>query len=218
VTNGDVVAPDDDFLDDQPDDALALKHIQILHLGTQAPEEVAQRMCEPQVCCLVAELIIKRCKFCLQSQLALSQLGHASAQFIQAEQFLLVGRQQSFNAAIDLKQLAHDCVLVLLGRMRSTRRFDTSVYLGLDQLRLLQQACDLGPHGVLEQIEPYGPRGAPCLPLIAPCVRSEAAVVGDLARGAARGSPVQGIAALGAVDEALKETRLDGAAGSGWRQ
>ena len=60
MTNGDVVAPDDDFLDDQPDDALALKHIQILHLGTQALEEFAQRMCEPQVGCLVAELIIKR--------------------------------------------------------------------------------------------------------------------------------------------------------------
>ena len=56
MSDGDAVVANDDFLDEQPDDALALKHVQSLDLSAQALEEFAQRVSEPQVGGLIGEL------------------------------------------------------------------------------------------------------------------------------------------------------------------
>lgn len=56
MSNGDAVAANNYFLDDQPDDALTLEHVRVLHLSSQSFEERAQRMSEPKVGCLVGKL------------------------------------------------------------------------------------------------------------------------------------------------------------------
>src|SRR5450755_227730 len=209
MSDGDAVVVDDDLLDEQSDDALAFEHVQALHLRAQTLEEFAQRVSKSKICGLIDELGTQRFEFCLQPCLALPQLGHSPAQLVQAEEILLVGRQQPLNAPLGLQQLAGGSVLVLLGRMRRARGFDAPGQLRLDQRRIFKQSSDLGPHGLLEQIEPDGRSAAARLALIAPGVRTQASVVVDLARAAARGSPIQRVAATGAVHQALQDARLN---------
>ena len=102
--------------------------------------------------------------------------------------------------------------MVLLGRMGRARRFHAPGQFSLDQCGVFKQPSNLGPHGVFQQIEPNRLRAAPRLSLIAPRVRTQASVVVDLARDAVRGSPVQRVAATGAVHQALQDARLDRAA------
>jgi hypothetical protein len=125
---------------------------------------------ESKICGLIDKLSIQRFEFRLQPRLALPQLGHSSAQLVQAEQVLLVGGQQSFNASLSLQQLAAGSVLVLFGWMRRARRLHTPCQFGLNQCRVFEQTGDLGPYGVLQQIKPDGPCVAARLALIAPGV------------------------------------------------
>lgn len=79
MSDGDAVIANDDFLDEQPDDALAFKHVQSLDLRAQTLEEFAQRVSEPQVGGLIGELGTQRFEFRLQPHLALAQLRYAPA-------------------------------------------------------------------------------------------------------------------------------------------
>ena len=79
MSDGDAVVANDDFLDEQPDDALAFQHVQAPGLRAQALEEFAQCVSEPQVGGLIGKLGTQRLQFCLQPCLALAQLGHAPA-------------------------------------------------------------------------------------------------------------------------------------------
>lgn len=111
MSDGDAVVADNHFLDEQSDDALAFQNVQALHLCAQARQEFFQRVSEPQIRGLVSELGTQRFEFCLQPRLALPQFGHAPTQLVQAEEVLLVGRQQTLDAPLGLQQLAGNPVL-----------------------------------------------------------------------------------------------------------
>jgi hypothetical protein len=49
MADRDALAADDDLFDEQPDDALALGHVQGLGAVAQACEELAQGVCQAQV-------------------------------------------------------------------------------------------------------------------------------------------------------------------------
>lgn len=187
MPDGDAVVADHDLLDDQPDDALAGEHVHGLGLGMQTFEEFIQGVGEPQTSTLISQLAIQRRQLRLQPHLALTQRGHAPSQFVQVEQFLLVGSEQPLGTPLNLKQLARRSVLMLLGRMRRARRFQAPGQFGLDQVWVLEQSCDLAPDGVLKQILADRRCTASRLSLVTPGVRPQATVVVDLSRAAARG-------------------------------
>jgi hypothetical protein len=66
VPNGDDVFADDDFLDEQCDDALALHHVHVLHLHAQTLDEFAQSVSEPWVGGFIGELGTRGFEFRLQ--------------------------------------------------------------------------------------------------------------------------------------------------------
>jgi hypothetical protein len=59
MSDGDVVVANDDLLDEQSDDALALQHIQTLCLRAQTLKEFAERVSESKICGLIDELSIQ---------------------------------------------------------------------------------------------------------------------------------------------------------------
>ena len=158
MSDDEAVVANNDFLDEQSDDALAFQYIQAWRLCVQTLEEFAQRVSEPQVRGLIRELGTQRVQFRLQPCLALAQFGHAPSELFQAEQIFLVGGQQPLNAPLGLEQFAGGLVLVLLGWMGSACRLYAPCQFGLNQRRILQQSGDLGPYGLLQQIEPDGLR------------------------------------------------------------
>jgi hypothetical protein len=172
VPDGDAIIVDDDVLDDQPDDALVSQDVQVLGLSSQPLEGFVQRMGELQAGALIGQLVAQGLQFRLQPRLAPAQRGHAPAQLIQIEQFLLVGCQQPLGTPLQLNQLACDPILVSLGQTRGLRRLQAPSQFRLDQHWILEQTRDLAPDDVLEQALTDRARGAPCLSLVAPGVRA----------------------------------------------
>lgn len=214
MANRDAVAANDDLLDEQPDDALALGHIQGLRPVAKACEKLVQRVRQPQVRGLIGQLRGEGLLLGLQARLALAQLRHAPPQLVQVEQTFLVGREQSLDASLRLQQLAFDPILMALGRIGSACSLEAACELGLDQHRVFEQAYHLVPHRLLQQVKTDGLGRAARLPLVAPCIRTQAAVVVDLARAAARGGAIQRVAAFCAVHQALQHAGFNGAARS----
>ena len=84
-----------------------------------------------------------------------------------------------------------------------TCRFETSIEFGLDEGGVLQQADDLGPDQVIEQILADGLLLTNGLSGMAIGVRTQAAIVINLASTAARRGPLEGITTALTVNQAL---------------
>ena len=59
MSDGDVAVANDDLLDEQSDDALALQRIQTLCLRAQTLKEFAERVGKSKICGLIDELSIQ---------------------------------------------------------------------------------------------------------------------------------------------------------------
>ena len=138
MTNCDAIVANYDLLDEQSHDTLAVANVQGLDIGTQAGEEFCERLCQSQVSHLVSELRTQRLKFYAQALLSTAQFRHASAQFVQREQFLLIGRDQPLHTLLHSREISCETVLVAFGRIRTARRFKAAVKFSLNERGVLQ--------------------------------------------------------------------------------
>jgi hypothetical protein len=144
MANRNAVFADHHVLDQQPDDLLTVPDIERLGLGPHVRKEVSERVGQSQVRRLVGEVGVQRLKFCLQVLLAPAQLRHSMAQFVKAQQVLLIGREQSLHSFLELSHIARQLFLVItLCRVRVARRVKAPLELRLDDRGVLQQTHDL---------------------------------------------------------------------------
>ena len=83
MPDGDSFHVDENFLDQQPQDSLTLRHLHRLGLDAQTVAKLCQRVGELQVARLISSGEFHRSQFRLYRLLLLAQLGHASAQLLQ---------------------------------------------------------------------------------------------------------------------------------------
>ena len=107
------------------------------------------------------------------------QVRHSAAQFVDRQEIFLIGRQQAIHALADPGEIALQGLLPLLHGIGRPGRRQTAVEFILDQARILQQAHDLGPDEVIEEILANGPVLADLAAKMAPCVGANAAVIVD---------------------------------------
>jgi hypothetical protein len=115
--------------------------------------------------------------------LALTQAGHATAQFVERQQILLIGGQQTFHALADTDQVAIQFSFTTACRAVRPGRVEPAVDLLADQGGVLQQAQDFGPDQVVQQILADRPVIAGGAGQMAVVVRSQAAVIVEFAIG-----------------------------------
>ncbi len=80
MPDGNSVGPYENFLDQEPQNFLSLRHLHGFGLRVKALAELRQRVREPQISGLVRSGQFHGCQFRLYRLLLLAQFRHASAQ------------------------------------------------------------------------------------------------------------------------------------------
>jgi hypothetical protein len=212
VPDRDGVSVHQDVLDKEADDLLPIRDLQRLRRLVQPPKEVGQGFGEAQKRHPVSGLVEDGLQFRQHGLFASAQLRHPATQLVEGQEVLLIGREQALHALPGPRQLAFQSVLPPLRRFGGAGRVEAPVELGLDERRVLDQVDDLPPHDPVEQVLADRSAVAHRAAEMAPRVRAEAAIIMDLARGAARRRPRQRVAAFAARDQSLDDAGLDGPA------
>jgi hypothetical protein len=91
MPDGDLVWADEDIVDEQAQDTLALGHVSVVGVAAELGEEAFQVIGEFEVGVAVGELGVQRVKLTTQVALAGAQVGHPAPELIDGEQLLLEG-------------------------------------------------------------------------------------------------------------------------------
>ena len=91
MADDDFLLADQHLLDEEPDDALALRNVQGFGRRAQARQEAVQGLRDPEIGLPVLGLIDNGLQFAMQSLLLTAQLGHSGAELVDCDQLLLIG-------------------------------------------------------------------------------------------------------------------------------
>jgi hypothetical protein len=94
-----VVAADQDFADDEPQDALLLVEGELVQAVVEAAEEAFERVGEFEVGLGVVELCVERVELGAERGLALAQGGHPGAELCEGDELFLVCLDQALDRA-----------------------------------------------------------------------------------------------------------------------
>src|SRR5215207_3189993 len=214
VADGDlfVVAADEHFADDEPQDALLFLDVQLVEPVGEAAEEAFERVGELEVGLGVVELCLERVELGAQRGLALAQGGGAGAEFLERDELFLVGLDQASDRALGAVKVTLERLAAAGGGVLGAQRGESAVDLGAHERRVLEQSSDLAPHERVELVGANRTALADAPADVPPGVLADAAVVGDPLVARARARAVAGVAALAADEHALQQRQLLGVA------
>ena len=210
--DGVVVAADQDFADDEPQDALLAGGVELVQTVSEAAEEPFEGVGELEVGLGVVQLGVDAVELRLECRLALAQRGRVRAELVERDQLFLVGLDQPLNRLVGADEIALERFAATSGGVLGPCCGEAAVDLILDEFGVLEQPADLGPD---ERVDLVGADGAAAAPLavgMPPAVLADAAVVGDPLVARAGAGPVAGVAALAAHEHALQQRQLFGVA------
>ena len=213
MADDDGVVIDENLFDEQSNDTLTLNNVQRLSRRVQSVHERRKCFGQSQICGAIVCLIGYRFKFRLQGLLAPAQLRHSRAQFFEREQRFLISRHQSFHALAGTRQIALHGFRASFVRIGIAGSLEAPLDFRSNETGVFNELEDFVPYQLIEQILAHGTVIAERTVQVTVRIRSQAAVVVDLACAGARGIAVHRVAALVADDDALQDARLNGATG-----
>ncbi|MGB0091380.1 MAG: hypothetical protein WBP81_02420, partial [Solirubrobacteraceae bacterium] len=101
-----VLAADQDFADDEPQDALLSGDVELVQAVGEAAEEAFEGVGELEVGGGVVQLGVEAVELGLERALALAQRGHAGAELVERNQLFLVGLDQPLDRAFGAGEVA----------------------------------------------------------------------------------------------------------------
>ena len=214
VSDGDgvVVAADQDFADDEPQDALLAGDVELVQAVVETAEEPVEGVGELEVGLGVVQLGVETVELGLQRGLAFAQGGHPGAQLVERDELFLVGLDQPLDRGAGAGEVALERFAATGGGVLGPHRGEAAVDLGADEFGVLEQSSDFGPDERVEFISADWAAGAPLAVGVPPAVLADAAVVADPLVACACAGAVAGVAALAADQHALQQRQLLGVA------
>ena len=152
MPDGDAVIVNQDLLDQQPEDLLALVDVEGFRGFAQTPEKAVQRIGQPQDDGFIGPPVPQGLQFAPQALLALAQVGHPATQFIERQQIFLIGGHQALHALENAGQVAGHLSLAPPRRAMGLGSVEAAVDLLSDQDGILQQAQHFGPNQAVQQV------------------------------------------------------------------
>jgi hypothetical protein len=209
VADGDVVVAEQDLVDDEAHDLLALLDREVLCVVGEARAERVERLGQFEIGLGVVQFVVEGVQLGAQGRLTPTQFGHTGAKFLQRDQLLLVAVDQSAQRILRTGQVALEPVAAAGSGVLAAERLEPPVDLGLDQLGVLQQREHLGPDRLIDLVNANGASGADPALGASEAVSARAAVVVMHVPGlAARRAAVVGVAALAADEHPLQQRWL----------
>ncbi|MCY4440255.1 MAG: hypothetical protein OXE53_08610, partial [Deltaproteobacteria bacterium] len=152
MADSDFVLGDQHLLHEEPDDALAFGDVEGFGGRTQPLQKAGQGLGEPEIGLPILGAIDGGLQFAMQSLFLAAQLGRSVAQFVDGDQLFLIGRDQAVDTLADSDKPMPKVGLALLVGIGDTGCLQWPVDLRPHPCRIFEQADQLGPHDVVEQI------------------------------------------------------------------
>jgi hypothetical protein len=166
VSDGDgvVVAADQDFADDEPQDALLFGDVELVQPVGEPAEESFKRVGELEVGLGVGQLGVECVELRAQRGLARAKRGRPGTELVERDELFLVGLDQAYDGRVGAVEVALERLAAASGGVLGAQRGESAVDLLLDELRMLEQPSDLAPD---ERVDLVGADGAACADLAA---------------------------------------------------
>ena len=213
MPDGDLLRADEDVLDEQPQDALAVFDGGGGGAAVQLGEEAFQVGGEGEVGVPVGGLGVERVDLAAQAGLAGAQGRHPRAQLVDGDQLLGVGLDHRGDRGGGLGQSQLQLLALPGGRVGGAGLLEPLADLGADQGRVGEQGGDVIPHDLVEVVGADRLVAADPAAFVAVVIAAQAPVVVDLPAGGAGRGAVVGVAAGRAGGQALQQGRDLGVAG-----
>jgi hypothetical protein len=152
VPDSDLAWADEDILDQQAQDTLALGHVSVVGVAAELGEEAFQIVGEFEVGVAVGELGVQRVELATQIALAGAQVGHPAPELVDGEQLFLEGFDHAGDRGGGLGQGEFQAGALAGGRIAGAGPFQPLVDLGPDQVWVGEQAGDVVPDDSVEQV------------------------------------------------------------------
>ena len=208
----DRVGVDEHLLHEEPEDLLSFAHVEGLGARSELGAEPTERRGELDVARVVHGGQLQRVEFRRDGPGVALERRHPLAELGQGDQPFLVSAEEPLAVHVQPRLFA----LQLCGAgpqgVRGLRRVEPAVDLLADQGGVLQQAQDFGPDQVVQQILADRPVIADGALEMAIAVRSQAAVIVELACTRAGRGAIEPVAACAHRPHPLQQGRLDRAA------
>ena len=212
MADGDFVLGDQNLLHEEPDDTLPFRDVQGFGGRAQPRQKAGQGLGEPEIGLPILDTIDGGLQFAVQRLFLTAERRRSGAQLVDGDQLFLIGRDQAVDPLADPDQAMPKVGLALLVGIGDTGRLQSPVDLCAHQCRIFEQADQLGPHDVVEQVLAHRTAVAQRAVEIAPGVGTQAAVVGDLAGTGLGRRAIQPVAAFAARHEPLRDAGRSGPA------
>ena len=138
MPDDDRVVANEDVLDDEAHDSLALQDVKCVGGAAQAAEERRQRLGKAQERGAIVGLVSDRLQFGAQRLFAVTQRRHTLAQLLKRQELLLIGVEKSLDAFADTGEFPLQSLLTFLGWIGAARCREAAVEFLLDQCRVLE--------------------------------------------------------------------------------
>jgi hypothetical protein len=152
VPDGDLVGSDENVFDKQPQHALTFSNGGQHGLGMELGKEALEVGGELEISLAVGELVVERLDLIAQVSFTSTKIGHTCAQLIDGDQLFAERLDHAGDGVAGLGQCGIQSFPLLRNRIGGTRRVETLVDLGADQLRVSQQSGDVISHHGVEMI------------------------------------------------------------------
>jgi len=160
VTDGDVVVAEQDLVNDESDDLLALLDRESVCVVGEAGAERVERFGQLEIGLGVVQFGVEGVQLCAQRRLTSAELRHAGAEFLERDQLLLVAVDQSAQRILRTGEVALEAFAATGTGVLAAERLESPVDLDLDQLGILQQCEHLDPDRLVDFVDAYGTSGA----------------------------------------------------------
>ena len=213
VPDGDVLGADEDVLDEQPQDPLAVFDGGGGGVAAELGEEPLQVIGELEVGVAVGGLGVEGIDLGAQVLLAGAQVRHLGAQLVDGDQLLGERLDHGGDRGGGLGQRGLQALALAGDRIGGAGGFQALADLGADQRRVGEQPGDVVPDHLVEVVSAHRLVAADPAALVAVVIGAQAPVVVDLlVRGPGRGAVVA-VSAGRAGGQALQQGRDPGVAG-----
>lgn len=144
------------LFEQEPDHALAIGDGKSVSRLAELVEKAFEALGQCHIGLCVDQFRLERGQLGRGRRLALSQWGHARAQFLQREQLFLVGLDEPGHRSADPGQPLDDALALRGHRMLGAQRRQSAIDLLADQRGIRQQSDDFVPDQGVQRILSHG--------------------------------------------------------------
>lgn len=205
MADRDVVVADEDFVDEEPHDLLALRDGEVRCVRCEAGAERFECLGELEVGRGVVQFDVERVDFGAERCLTRAELGRAGTQLLESDELFLVAIDQPPHGVLGAGEVTLQSLAAAAGGVGGAQRGQPPLYLGLDQGGVFEQREHLRPDELVGVGQADGAVAADTAFRATRAVGAGAAVVlAEDPVGASCRAAVVGIAALAADEDPLQ--------------